>query len=181
MKSNMLSSKPGNTLLFIALALLLALLPGCRVNVVQDDYALDRIDGEISCEYRIGEEAKYAEECVESDVEFEKERFVELFQEYAAYDPLTGSKDPLNCDLKIVIDEQPEEWQKMRESEFNVKAVFDSGQRDVSIFRYEGRLYFYVLSMGERSEPGEEGEYFVELPAEMSKYWAEIIEAVEAE
>ena len=60
-------------------------------------------------------------------------------------------------------------------------AVFDWGQRNVSLYRYDGKLYFYVLSMGERSEPEEEGEYFVELPAEMSEYWTEIVEAVEGE
>ena len=166
--------------LLAILALLLAVLPGCRINVVQDDYSLDRIDGEISCEYRIGVDARWAEDCVESDVEFDKEHFLELFQEYAAYDPLTGSKDPMQCDLKVVIDEQPEEWQELRESEFNVKAVFDGGQRDVSIYRYGGKLYFYVLSMGKRSKPGEEGEYFVELPEEMEAYWQQVIDEVES-
>lgn len=165
----------------IFLLLLFAALPGCRVNVVQDDYALEQIDGEISCEYRIGEDAKWMEECVSSDVTFDKDHFLALFQEYAAYDPLTGSKDPMQCDLKILIEDQPEAWQEIRESEFNVRAVFDGGQRNVSLYRYDGKLYFYVLSMGERSEPEEEGEYFVELPAEMSEYWAEIVEAVEGE
>ena len=30
----------------LSLILLLASLPGCRINVVQDDYSLERIDGE---------------------------------------------------------------------------------------------------------------------------------------
>ena len=165
----------------IFLLLLFAALPGCGINVVQDDYSLERIEGEISCEYRIGEDAKWMEDSVPSDVTFDKDHFLALFQEYAAYDPLTGSKDPMQCDLKIRIGDQPEAWQEIRESEFNVRAVFDGGQRNVSLYRYDGKLYFYVLSMGERSEPEEEGEYFVELPAEMREYWAEIIEAVEGE
>ena len=165
----------------IFLLLLLAALPACRINVVQDDYSLEQIEGEISCEYRIGEDAKWMEDHVPSDVTLDKDHFLALFQEYATYDPLTGSKDPMQYDLKILIEDQPEAWQEIRESEFNVRAVFDGGQRNVSLYRYDGKLYFYVLSMGERSEPEEEGEYFVELPAEMSEYWAEIIEAVEAE
>lgn len=175
----MSSTKLQKTFLFTAFALLLALLPGCRINVVQDDYSLERIEGEISCEYRIGEDAKWKEDRVPSDVTFDKDHFLALFQEYAAYDPLTGSKDPMQCDLKIRIEDQPEAWQEIRESEFNVRAVFDGGQRNVSLYRYDGKLYFYVLSMGERSEPGEEGEYFVRLPEEMEEYWQGIIEAVE--
>ena len=124
------------------LLLLLAALPGCRINVVQDDYSLEQIEGEISCEYRIGEDAKWMEDCVASDVTFDKDHFLALFQEYAAYDPLTGSKDPMQCDLKIRIEEQPEAWQEIRESEFNVRAVFDGGQRNVSLYRYDGKLYF---------------------------------------
>lgn len=80
---------------------MLAALSGCGIIVVQDDYSLDRIDGDIVCEYRIGEEAKWSEECVDSEVRFDKDMFLKLFQEYARYDPIIGSKDPMQCDLKI--------------------------------------------------------------------------------
>lgn len=162
-----------------AILSILIVLSGCGIIVVQDDYSLDKIDGDITCEYRIGEEAKWSEECVDSEVQFDKDMFLKLFQVYAQYDPIIGSMDPMQCDLKINIDEQPEEWRRIRESEFNVRAVFGDDQRDVSIYRYGDKLYFYVLSMGDSREPEKEGEYFVELPEEMSDYWQTVIDAVE--
>ncbi len=166
-------------IILIFLSMLLS-MAGCGIKVVQDDYTLEKIDGDIECEYRIGEEAKWMEECVDSDVRFDKEMFLRLFQEYCQYDPLTGTKDPAQCDLLIKIDRQPEEWQSIRESEFNVRAVFGDDQRNVSIYRYGGKLYFYVLSMGELREPEKAGEYFVELPDDMGGYWQTVIDKVEA-
>lgn len=162
---------------------LLMVLAGCGIGVLvfEDNYSLDKIDGDITCEYRIGKDAKWMEECIESEVIFDKDMFLRLFQEHAQYEPFTGSKDPLKCDcLKIDSDEQPEEWEKILNSEFNVKAVFGDDQRNVSIYRYGGKLYFFVLSMGERSKPEEKGEYYMELSKEMSDYWKTIIDAVEA-
>ena len=165
----------------ILIAVVLA-LSGCGVMVVQDEYSLDRIDGDIICEYRTGENAKWADECVDSDVTFDKDMFLKLFQEYNQYDTITGSKDPLkNYDLKINTEEQPEEWKTIFGSEFNVRAVFGDDYRDVSIYRYNGKLYFYVLSMGGRTMPEKKGQYFVELSEEMSSYWGNIIEEVEAD
>lgn len=166
-------------LLLILLPIFIA-LPGCGTTiVVQDDYSLDEIDGEIECEYRIGKDAKWAEECVDSDVKFDKEMFLKLFHEYAQYDPIIGSKNPMKYDLKVSINEQPDVWQEIFESEFNVRAVFGDDQRNVSIYRYRNKLYFFVLSMGDRAEPEKEGEYFVELSDEMYNYWQNIIEEVE--
>ena len=162
---------------------LLIVLAGCAIGVLvfEDNYSLDKIDGDITCEYRIGKDAKWMEECIDSEVEFDKDMFVKLFQEHAQYEQITGSKDPLKCDhLKIDSDEQPEEWQAILDSEFNVRAVFGDDQRNVSIYRYDGKLYFFVLSMGERSGPGKKGEYYMELSEEMSDYWKTIIDAVEA-
>ena len=164
----------------VLIAVVIALF-GCGKIVAQDEYSLDKIDGDIVCEYRMGENAKWAKDCVDSDVTFDKAMFLKLFQEFNEYDALTGSKDPLKrYDLKINVDEQPDEWQTIFESEFNVRAVFGDDQRDVSIYRYGGKLYFYVLSMGGRTKPEEEGQYFVELSEEMSRYWGAIIEEVEA-
>ena len=167
-------------IILILSALMLTAFSGCGIIIVEDDYSLDKIDGEITCEYRIGEEAKWAEETVDSDVRFDKEMFLRLFKEYRQYDPLTGTKDPMQYDLKIRIDEQPDEWQRIRESEFNIRAVFGDDQRDVSIYRYRSKLYFFVLSIGDRGDPKEEGEYFIELSEEMQAYWQTIIKKVEA-
>ena len=122
-------------IMLLSLASLLAALSGCGLIRVQDDYSLDSIDGDVRCEYRVGREAKWAEDCVDSDVRFDKERFLSLFREYCQYDPLIGSKDPMQCDLKIDMETQPEEWKRISESEFNVRAVFGGDQRDVSIYR----------------------------------------------
>ena len=61
-----------------------------------------------------------------------------------------------------------------------MRAVFSGSQRDVSIYRYQGRLYFFVLSVGDRGSPEEEGEYFIRLPEEMQSYWQTVIGQVEA-
>lgn len=162
---------------------LLIVLAGCGIGVLvfEDHYSLDKIDGDITCEYRMGKDAQWMEECIDSEVKFDKDMFVKLFQEHAQYEQITGSKDPLKCDhLKIDSDEQPEEWQAILDSEFNVRAVFGDDQRNVSIYRYDGKLYFFVLSMGERSGPEKKGEYYMELSEEMSDYWKTIIDAVEA-
>lgn len=160
---------------------ILIALPGCGIIVVQDDYSLDKIDGDITCEYRIGRDAKWSETCVNSEVTFDKDMFLKLFQAYAQYDPLIGSKDPKQYDVRINPHEQPEVLQRVLESEFNVRAVFGDDQRNVSIYRYDGKLYFHVLTMGDRSEPEEIGYYFIELPEEMRGYWKSIIESVEAD
>lgn len=170
-------------IILIVLTSMLVIFAGCgkfempAVRIVQDDYSLDAIDGEIICEYRVGPDSMWSEECVDSDVTFDKDRFLDLFHEYYQYDPYLGSKNPLEYEaLKICIDKQPDEWQALRESEFNVRAVFgEDGEdyRSVTIYRYDGKLYLYVASNGEE-------EYFVELPEEMSAYWQTIIENVEA-
>lgn len=156
-------------------------LSGCGIRVTEDHYSLDEIEGDITCEYRIGKDAMWADECVESDVTFDKQKFLDLFHEFNQYDPVVISKDPDQCDLKMSIEEQLEEYQAVRETEFNVRAVFGDEQRNVSIYRHKGKLYFKVLVMGGRTEPEKEGVYFMELSEEMSEYWRTIIEAVEAD
>ena len=48
----------------------------------------------------------------------------------------------------------------------------------MSIYRYDGRLYYHVLSMGGNKKPELEGVYFMELSEETSSYWSAIIDAV---
>ena len=155
-----------------------ALFAGCGTVVSEDHYSLDQIDGDIICEYRIGKNAAFADECVDTDVVFDKDKFIELFNESNQYDPVRLSKKPKDCDLRISTKGQPEEWETISESEFNIRAVFGNDQRNVSVYRYDGRLYFHVLSMGGNKNPELEGVYFMELSEEMSNYWSTIIEAV---
>lgn len=163
------------------LLLIANILSGCGIIRVEDNYSLDSIEGDITCEYRIGKDAMWAEQCVDTDIEFDKDMFLKLFHEYNQYDPLKAKKILKNYDLKIDPDEQPEIWQTVNDSEFNVRAVFAEGQRNVSIYRHEGKLYYFVLSMGGQSEPEKKGVYFMELSEEMQGYWQGIIEAVEKE
>ncbi len=162
------------------LFILIAVLSGCRIIVVEDHYSLDSIPGEITCEYRVGRNAMYSEDHVDTDVGFDKEMFLKLFHEYNQYDPNKIMNKPGQCDLKINADEQPDEWLAVQESEFNVKAVFGDDYRSVSIYRYEDKLYYFVLCMGGGAEPEMQGEYYMELSEEMSGYWRTIIEAVES-
>ena len=151
---------------------------GCGANAGEDLYSLEHIDGDIICEYRTGKNAAYADECVDTDVVFDKDKFIELFHESNQYDPVRLSKNPKACDLIISTKDQPEEWETISESEFNIRAVFGNEQRNVSIYRYDGRLYFHVLSMGGNKKPELEGVYFMELSEETSSYWSAIIDAV---
>ncbi len=167
------------TVTLLVLAVIFNVLSGCGIIVTEDRYSLDRIDGDITCEYRTGPDAMWAEECLDTDVTFDKEMFLELFHEFNRYDPVVIARNPGQCDLKIRADEQPGEWETIRESEFNVRASFDDEYRSVSIYRYGGKLYVRVLTMGGRTEPEKEGVYFMELSEEMSAYWQGIIEAVE--
>lgn len=155
-----------------------ALSAGCGAAGGEDLYTLDHIDGSITCEYRTGKNASYADECVDTDVVFDKDKFIELFHEYGQYDPVRLSKNPKECDLMINAKDQPEEWDAISSSEFNIRAVYDGGQRDVSVYWYGGKLYFYVLNMGGNKRPDLEGAYFMELSEGMSSYWGAVIDAV---
>lgn len=166
------------TVILFVLLILFNTLPGCRVIITEDNYSLDRIDGDITCEYRVGKDAMWSEHCVDTDISFDKNMFLKLFHEYNSYDPRVIKKNPGQCDLKIIPDTQPEEWQILNNSEFNVRAVFGDEQRNVSIYRYNDNLYYLVLWMGERSEPEKEGVYFMKLSEEMHDYWQGIIDAV---
>ena len=87
-------------------------------------------------------------------------------------------KHPESCDLRISETEQPEQCKEVINSDFNVRVVFDDEQRNVSIYRYNDRLYFFVLYMGTGSKSNEEGYYYMELSKEMSDYWQGIINSV---
>lgn len=164
---------------FIIAVLLLLTMSGCgfKIRVVQDDYSLDNIEGDITCEYRVGKDAEWSETRVDTDVVFDKEMFLKLFHEENKYDVFDRKKHLKECELKITSNE---EWQRINESEFNVKAVFAAGSRSVSIYRYDGKLYFFFLDIGS-GDSKNEGAYYMELSEEMRSYWQTIIDAVEAD
>ena len=85
--------------LFISVMITAAVLSAGCGTVAEDFYSLDHIDGDIICEYRTGKNAAYADECVDTDVVFDKDKFIELFHESNQYDPVRLSKNPKACDL----------------------------------------------------------------------------------
>ena len=150
-----------------------AIMAGCFVVLPRE--TLSTIEGDIKCEFRVGQNAKFIEVPIETDATFDKEMFIELFNEESQYDPNYLDHHLDEFDLKINDEEQPGEWDKMFNSEINIKALFGGESRSVSVFLYEDELYFFELSMGGRSKPDEQGMYYMELSDEMDEYWRPII------
>ena len=80
-----------------------ALSAGCGAARGEDLYTLDHIDGDITCEYRMGKNASYADECVDTDVVFDKDKFIELFHRLAqdARDFSHERNAPLFCSFFV--------------------------------------------------------------------------------
>lgn len=158
------------------IAMSIWLLAGCSLFL--GPKPLKKIDGDIECVFRTGKNARVSDEIVDTDVVFEKEKFIELYNEYCQYNPYHLKNHLNECDMKINPDEDPEAWDEIFNSEVSIKAVWDDDSKCVSVYRYDSKLYFFVLSMGGRSEPHEQGYYYMELSDEMDEYWCPIIEEV---
>ena len=167
---------------FILIVFTLCLLAGCSFDFPQaGKLKIDRIDADIECEYRLGKNAQFSKNKALTDTVFDKEEFIELFNLRESYDPLHLRFHLDECSLKIVASEQPEEMDKMSNSEINFKVVYDGvdeRKNSVSIYEYNSKLYFFVLCMGSRSKEDEIGYYYMELPEDMQEYWLPIIEKV---
>ena len=168
--------RSGKRILLCSLLLLISLMTGCFVKLPKE--TISTIDGDIQCEFRVGQNARFIGPAVETDAVFDKEQFIKLFNEDGQYDPLYLKYHLDECDLKINADEQPEEWDKIFNSEINIKAIFGEDSRSVSVHWYDTKLYFFVLCMGSKSKPEEIGYYYIELSQEMDEYWRPIIERV---
>jgi len=167
---------------FILMIFALCLLTGCTFNLPSSGkFAIDRIDGDIECEFRLGKGAQFSKTKVFTDAVFDKEEFIELFNLRESYTSAYVRLHLDKCSLKIVASEQPEEIEKMESSEINFKVVYDGVDErkdSVSVREYNSRLYFFVLCMGSKSKPEEIGYYYIELPEDMQEYWLPIIEKV---
>ena len=151
-------------------------MTGCFVSLPIE--TLTTIDGDIKCEFRVGQNARFIDSAVDTDVVFDKEEFIKLFNEDSQYDPNYYKNHLDKCDLKINTEEQPEEWEKMFNAEINIKAIYGEESRSVDVFLYDSKLYFFVVSMGGRSKPEEIGSYYIELSDESAAYWRPIIDQV---
>ena len=167
---------------FILMVFALCLLTGCSFNLRSSGkFAIDRIDDDIQCEFRIGKSAQFSKTKVFTDAVFDKEEFIRLFNLRESYTSGYIRRHLDKCSLKIVAAEAPEEIKKMESSEINFKVVYDGVDErkdSVSVREYNSRLYFFVLCMGSKSKPEEIGYYYMELPEDMQEYWLPIIKKV---
>ena len=166
----------------ILIFLTLCLLTGCSFNLPSSGkLSIDRIDGDVECEFRLGKGAQFSKTKVFTDAVFDKDEFIDLFNLRESYTSGYVRLHLKDCDLKIVPSEQPEELEKIESSEVNFKVVYDGVDErkdSVSVREYNSRLYFFVLCMGSNSKPEEIGYYYMELPEDMQEYWFPIIEKV---
>ena len=147
----------------VLIMLMLCMLSGCFFSLPLDH--MDKIEGDITCDFRAGEDASHWQETVNTDAVFDKDRFVELFNEFNKYDP-AFYKDHLDkLDLRIVREDQFDEYEEMAASEVNFMAYFTDKNgnevcRNVSVFRYESKMYFFILCMGGGRNPELKGYYY---------------------
>lgn len=153
-----------------------SMLSGCFSTFKETK--LKRIKGDIKCEFRVGKNAGTLStvDPVDTDVVFDKDEFVDLYNEDIQYNPLSLKYHLEKFDLRI--EPGDEDLKDVMESEVSIGAVYDGQTRKVSVYEYDSKLYFFVLCMGSRSEPGEEGYYYMEVPEDMAEYWEPLIEEV---
>ena len=137
--------------LFVPVLILLALcmLSGCLFSFPTGH--ISKIEGDITLDFRAGNNATNLVPTVNTDVVFDKEKFVELYNEDNKYDPTYYQYHLNKLDLRIVREEQPEEYAKIADSEVNVRVYFTDKNghdlnRHVSLFCYESKLYFFTRS-----------------------------------
>lgn len=94
---------------FVAVLLTLCLMTGCFAKP-KNRNAMDRIKGDIECEFRVGKDAKTHKDAIDTDIVFDKDKFVELFNEKAQYTPSSIKYHTDDLSLRINAQEQPDEW-----------------------------------------------------------------------
>ena len=165
----------GTLLVFMTLCL----FTGCFFPLPERH--IGKIKGDIRCEFRTGKNAKSLRDPVKTDAVFDKDKFVELFNEDYKYDPSYYSRHLDKLDLKIVYEKEPEEYEKMAASEVSFRA--DNGEQfwQVSLYCLNSKLYFFIVCMGGRSKPEDIGYYYKEVPEKMASYWKPIYDKVLAD
>ena len=85
-------------LLFICIG---TMFSGCLSTLSQPK--LKRIDGDIKCEFRVGKSAGTLNTVmpVDTDVVFDKDKFIELYTEGTQYNPFYLKNHTDTCDLRI--------------------------------------------------------------------------------
>ena len=163
----------------VLVLVMLCLFTGCMFSLPTGH--MTKIKGDITCEFRCGKNATNTRDPIKTDVVFDKDRFVELFNEHAKYDPAFYKKHTDRLDLKINDQEEPEKYQRIAGSEVNLAVRYDGNYNQVSLYCFDSKLYFFVMNMGGASMPEEMGWYYQEVPSKMASYWMPIYEKVMAD
>ncbi len=155
--------------IFISIILVFS-LPGCGI-VLNKEKLNDLADGYV-CEYRYGENARYSTELVDIDFEFDKQMFIDLYNDKAQYDPVYLRRHIEECDLKL--ERNGEEVDKILKTEISIRAAYEDTYEEVTVYEYNDDLYFYVLTMGGRTEKDKEGKYFMRVSDNLQEYWKQL-------
>lgn len=150
--------------------LLVFSLTGCGTNLNKEK--ISHLEDGYVCEYRYGKNAKYSTELVDVDFEFDKQMFIDLYNEKAQYDPVHLRKNIEKCDLKL--ESRGEEIDKMLATGISIRAAYEDTYKEVVVYQYNGDLYFFVLSMGGRTEKDKEGWYFMKVSDNLQEYWKQL-------
>ena len=151
------------------------------ISFSSSEFKIDKIEGDIVCEFRIGKDAQFSEKKVFTDTVFDKDEFIRLFNLRESY---TGNHLKYNldeCTLKIDPRVERQELEKIDKSEINISIQgenVDEKKNSVSVYEYNSKMYFFVLCMGSKSKDDQIGYYFMELPEDMQEYWCPIFQKV---
>lgn len=145
-------------------------LTGCGI-VLEKEKISDLDDGYV-CEYRYGENARYSTKLVDIDFEFDKQMFIDLYNEKAQYDSVYLRNHIEECDLKL--ERISEDVNKILKTEISIRAAYPDTYKEVTVYEYNGDLYFYVLTMGGRTEKDKEGKYFMRVSDNLQEYWKQL-------
>lgn len=154
----------------ILIFILMISLTGCGI-VLEKEKISDLEDGYV-CEYRKGKNAKYEMELIDVDFKFDKQMFIDLYNEKAQYDPVYLRNHIEECDLKL--NSNSEELNKMNDAQISIRAAYKDTYKEVIVYEYNDDLYFFVLNMGGRTEPEKEGSYYMKLSDNMQNYWKQL-------
>lgn len=163
--------------LLCVLVMSLCMLTGCG-SLFHGRERLFGIKGDIECEFHITSNGKINKPVDIKNVPFEKDMFIKLFNEDRSYDPDIMRHRLDKCELKLDPQTQTEEWKKIDDSQIMITAKYEEGKSTVMVYRYNSKLYFFVLNIGGRGKPEEQGSYYKELSKEMDEYWRPVLDKV---
>lgn len=158
------------------LVMAICLMTGCGLFRAKDK--IWSIKGDIKCEFHVTSNYKIDKLGDIYNVEFDKDQFIKLYNEGKSYDSSYYMKHLDKLSLRFDPNTQLEEYMKMDDSEISIRAKYEDGQNVISVYRYNDKLYFFVLNMGGRSKPEEQGSYYMEMSDKLAEYWGPVIDKV---